>query len=68
MVRTGLRDGRMNNKILTLKEVTEYPKLVENIFTTDGKSIRFRVDGGRLRFKQFKIQSWIEQQKKEGAK
>ena len=61
MVRAGLRDGRMDNTILTLKEVAEYPKLVEVI------AYDLVIDSNSIGFKHSNIENWIEQQRKEDA-
>ncbi len=60
----------MTDEILTLKEVAKYLKLAEKTaykLAAKGKLPGFKV-GGSWRFKQLDIESWIEQQKKEGAK
>jgi excisionase family DNA binding protein len=58
---------RMNDEILTLKEVAEYLKLAEKTtyrFAAEGRLPGFKV-GGSWRFKRKDIDRWIEEQKNE---
>ena len=57
----------MIDQIMTLKEVAAYLKLAEKTaykLAADGKLPGFKV-GGRWRFRQEDIESWIEEKKKE---
>ncbi|MDB4090444.1 helix-turn-helix domain-containing protein [Pseudomonadales bacterium] len=55
----------MLDQILTLKEVAAYLKLAEKTayrLASEGKLPGFKV-GGSWRFKEYDIQTWIEEQK-----
>ena len=60
----------MDDEILTLKEVAGYLKLAEKTayrLAAEGRLPGFKV-GGSWRFKSVDIESWIEEQKKDGQR